>query len=76
MISLTLIERFQRFVSPQKACDKEAGIDLLKQLESLPVKETREFGFALVETAMILQVMMEHEKKLRNLDESIEAMIR
>jgi hypothetical protein len=70
---LSLIEMFRKFVSPQKACDKEAGLDLLKQFESLPVKETREFGFSLVETAMILQVMVDHERSLNQLDKSLKA---
>jgi hypothetical protein len=71
---LTLLDRVQRFVTPQKACDKVAGKDLLEQLESLPVKETREFGFSLVETAMILQIMVDHQKRLKQLNESLKAL--
>ncbi len=63
-------------MSPQKACDKEAGEDLLKQFESLPVKETREFDFGLVETAMILQVMVDHQRRLKELDESLRTLVR
>jgi hypothetical protein len=62
---------FRKFVSPQKACDKEAGLDLLKQFETLPVKETSEFGFALVETAMMLEIMMDHERRLKKIDGSL-----
>jgi hypothetical protein len=64
----------RKFVSPQKACDKEAGLDLLKQFQSLPVKETSEFGFSLVETAMILEVMVDHQRRLRQADESLKAL--
>ncbi len=64
---------FRRFVSFQKSCDKEAGEELLKQFESLPVKETREFGFALVESAMILQIMVDHQKRLKEIDEKLRA---
>ena len=71
---LSLIEMFRKFVSPQKACDKEAGLDLLKKFESLPVKETREFGFSLVETAMILQVIVDHERSLNEIDKSLMAL--
>jgi hypothetical protein len=68
---LNLIEMFRKFVSPQKACDKEAGLDLLKQFESLPVKETSEFGFSLVETAMMLEIMVDHQRRLKKIDESL-----
>ena len=71
---LSLIEMFRKFVSPQKACDKQAGLDLLKKFESLPVKETREFGFSLVETTMILQVMVDHERSLNEMDRSLKAL--
>ncbi len=47
---MNLIQRLERFVSFMKASDKPAGEDLLKKLESLPVKETNEFGFSLKET--------------------------
>ncbi len=70
---MQLIDMFRRFVSFQKVCDKEAGEELLKQFESLPVKETREFGFALPETAMILQVMVDHKKRLKEIDEMLQA---
>ena len=73
---MTLLEMFRRFVSPQKACDKEAGVDLLKEFESLPVKETKEFGFSLVETAMILQIMLDHQKKLRRASAAFEVLSR
>jgi hypothetical protein len=72
---VTLVDRFRRFVSPQKACDKGAGEDLLRQLESLPVKETREFGFSLVESAMILQVMVDHQRRLKEIDESLKTLV-
>jgi hypothetical protein len=65
---------FRKFVSPQKACDREAGLDLLEQFESLPVKETREFGFSLVETALILQVMVDHQRSLTEIDKSLKAL--
>jgi hypothetical protein len=68
---LNLIDMFRKFVSPQKASDKEAGLDLLKQFESLPVKETSEFGFSLVETAMMLEIMVDHQKRLKKIDESL-----
>ena len=71
---LNLIDMFRKFVSPQKACDKETGLDLLKQFESLPVNETDEFGFSLVETAMILEVMVDHQKRLNKADESLKAL--
>ena len=71
---MTLLEMFQRFVSPQKACDKEAGVDLLEQFESLPVKETKEFGFSLVETARILQVMVDHQRRLKQAQDSLGAL--
>ena len=74
--SVTLVDRFQRFVSPQKACDKGAGEDLLRQLEALPVKETREFGFSLVESAMILQVMVDHQRRLKEIDESLKTLVK
>jgi hypothetical protein len=73
---MTLLEMFRRFVSPQKACDKEAGVDLLNKFESLPLKETKEFGFSLVETAMILQVMVDHQKRLRRASEAFEVLSR
>jgi hypothetical protein len=76
MSIMTLLEMFWRFVSPQKACDKEAGVDLLKEFEDLPVKETKEFGFSLVETAMILQVMLDHQKRLRKAREALKALAR
>ncbi len=66
---------FGRFVSPQKNCDVEAGIDLLTQFEELPVKETMEFGFALAQTAMILQVMVDHQKRLSRAEQAIKALI-
>jgi hypothetical protein len=69
--SLNLIDIFRRFVSPQKACDKEAGLDLLKQFESLPVKETSEFGFSLVETAIMLEIIVDHQRRLKKIDESL-----
>ena len=68
---MNLIQRLERFVSFMKASDKPAGEDLLKKLESLPVKETNEFGFSLKETAMILQVMVEHQKKLTDIERSL-----
>ncbi len=73
---MNLIQRFERFVSFMKASDKPAGEDLLKQFESLPVKETNEFGFSLKETAMILQVMVEHQKKLTDIERSLKAIVR
>ena len=73
---MNLIQRFERFVSFMKASDKPAGEDLLKKLESLPVKETNEFGFSLKETAMILQVMVEHQKKLTDIERSLKAIVR
>ncbi len=57
-----------------KTDDKPAGDDLLKQFESLPVKETNEFGFSLRESAMILTVMLDHQKKLREIEKSLEAL--
>ena len=74
--SMNLIQRLERFVSFMKASDKPAGEDLLKKLESLPVKETNEFGFSLKETAMILQVMVEHQKKLTDIERSLKAIVR
>jgi hypothetical protein len=71
---LSLIEMFRKFVSPQKACDKEAGLDLLKKFESMPVKETREFGFSLVETAMILLVIVDHERSINEMDKSLKVL--
>jgi hypothetical protein len=62
---------FRKFVSPQKACDKEAGLDLLKQFESLPVKETSEFGFSLVETTMMLEIIMDHQRRLKKIDDCL-----
>jgi len=73
---MNLIQRLERFVSFMKASDKPAGEDLLKKLESLPVKETNEFGFSLKETAMILQVMVEHQKKLTDIERSLKAIVR
>ena len=73
---MNLIQRLERFVSFMKASDKPAGEDLLKKLESLPVKETNEFGFSLKETAMILQVIVEHQKKLTDIERSLEAIVR
>jgi hypothetical protein len=73
---LNLIEMFRKFVSPQKACDKEAGLDLLKQFESLPVKETIEFGFSLVETAMMLEIMVDHQRRLKKVDEFLRIVTR
>ena len=73
---MNLIQRLERFVSFTKASDKPAGEDLLKKLESLPVKETNEFGFSLKETAMILQVMVEHQKKLTDIERSLKAIVR
>jgi len=73
---MNLIQRLERFVSFMKANDKPAGEDLLKKLESLPVKETNEFGFSLKETAMILQVMVEHQKKLTDIERSLKAIVR
>ena len=73
---MNLIQRLERFVSFMKASDKPAGEDLLKKLESLPVKETNEFGFSLKETAMILQVMVEHQKKLTDIEWSVKAIVR
>jgi hypothetical protein len=67
---------FRKFVSPQKACDKEAGLDLLKQFESLPVKETSEFGFTLVETTMMLKIMVDHQRRLKKIDESLRIVTR
>jgi hypothetical protein len=72
---MTLLEMFERFVKPQKNCDIEAGFDLLTQFESLPVKETNEFGFALVESAMILQVMVDHQKRLKIAEEAMNALM-
>jgi len=73
---MDLIQRLERFVSFMKASDKPAGEDLLKKLESLPVKETNEFGFSLKESAMILQVMVEHQKKLTDIETSLKAIVR
>ena len=73
---MNMIQRLERFVSFMKASDKPAGEDLLKKLESLPVKETNEFGFSLKETAMILQVMVEHQKKLTDIERSLKAIVR
>jgi len=73
---MNLIQRLERFVSFMKASDKPAGEDLLKKLESLPVKETNEFGFSLKETAMILQVMVEHQEKLTDIERSLKAIVR
>ena len=73
---MNLIQRLERFVSFMKASDKPAGEDLLKKLESLPVKETNEFCFSLKETAMILQVMVEHQKKLTDIERSLKAIVR
>ena len=73
---MNLIQRLERFVSFMKASDKPAGEDLLKKLESLPVKETNEFGFSLKETAMILQVTVEHQKKLTDIERSLKAIVR
>ena len=73
---MNLIQRLERFVSFMKASDKPAGEDLLKKLESLPVKETNEFGFSLKESAMILQVMVEHQKKLTDIERSLKAIVR
>jgi hypothetical protein len=71
---MNLIQRFERFVSFMKSSDKPAGEDLLKQFESLSVKETSEFGFSLKESAMILQVMVEHQKKLNEVERSLKAL--
>jgi hypothetical protein len=70
---LNLVDMFRKFVSPQKACDKEAGLDLLKQFESFRVKEASEIGFSLVETAMILEVMVDHQKRLKQAEEFLKA---
>ncbi|TMI26151.1 hypothetical protein E6H24_03530 [Candidatus Bathyarchaeota archaeon] len=60
-------------MSFMKASDKPAGEDLLKQFESLPVKETNEFGFSLKESAMILQVMVDHQRRLADVERSLKA---
>ena len=70
---MDLIQRLERFVSFMKASDKPAGEDLLKKLESLPVKETNEFGFSLKESAMILQVMVDHQRRLADVERSLKA---
>jgi len=70
---MNLIQRFERFVSFMKASDKPAGEDLLKQFKSLPVKETNEFGFSLKESAMILQVMVDHQRRLADVERSLKA---
>lgn len=69
-----MIDRFGRFVSFLKSGDMEEGIDMLGLLKSLPVKETREFGFSLVETAMFLRVMLSHQNRLRHVEAAVRAL--
>jgi len=68
---MALVEMFERFVKPQKNCDVEAGIDLLVQFESLPVDETRDYGFSLSEAATVLQIMVDHQKRLKQAQELV-----
>jgi hypothetical protein len=75
LVSMTILEMFERFVKPQTNCDIEAGTDLLTQFESLPVRESKEFGFALIESAMILQVMVAHQKRLKIAEEAMKALM-
>ncbi len=70
---MTLIERFRIFVRFLKTDDKPAGEDLLKAFETLPVKETSEFGFSLRESAMILLIILEHQKRLTEVEKSLHA---
>jgi hypothetical protein len=47
----------------------------LTEFESHPVKETNEFGFALVESAMIPQVLVDHQKRLKIAEEATKALM-
>ena len=55
--------------------DKEPGQDLLELLESSPIRESNEYGFMLWESGLVAYVMIEHQKKLNELDARISRLL-
>jgi hypothetical protein len=71
-MGLPLIEKARTFVGWLKAGgDKEPGQDLLQMLEASPIRESNEYGFMLGESGLFVYVMVEHQKKLYELETRI-----
>ena len=68
---MSLVEKVRTFVRFLKTDDKEYGENILHLLETSPIRESDEYGFMLWQSGLFVYVMLEHQKKLNELDRRI-----
>ena len=68
---MSLVEKVRTFVRFLKTDDKEYGENILHLLEASPIRESDEYGFMLWQSGLFVYVMLEHQKKLNELDTRI-----
>ena len=68
LTAMSLVEKVRTFVRFLKTNDKDYGEDILRLLESSPIRESDEYGFMLWQSGLFVYLMAEHHKKLNELD--------
>ena len=68
---MSLVEKVRTFVRFPKTGDKEYGESILRLLEASPIRESAMYGFMLWQSGLFVYLMLEHQKKLKELDTRI-----
>ena len=68
---MSLVEKVRTFVRFLKTGDKEYGESILQLLKASPVRESGEYGFMLWQSGLFVYLILEHQKKLNELDARI-----